>query len=260
MRVESSHRVLGIEAGRRRHDLRRAEEQERQEAVEPTDVEQRLTGQPDIVLRRVQLVDPAQRAHDEAAVAEQCAFRATSGARRVHHERNVLLRHLRPGSERLGLGERALIILTHRQPDRERRECEVRQFRADDEADGVRVAKDVRDLVPCEADVHRHGGRACAVAREQRLDELEAVVKKQSDAVARADATCDERAGQTIGACVELREAPRLAAEGERRLVRVQAHAAADELGEDQPPRAIKCLMSLQIIDVLAFVDQHPTS
>ena len=45
-------------------------------------------------------------------------------------------------------------------------------------------------------------------------------MKKQSDAVARADATCDERAGQTIGACVELREAPRVAAEGERRLVR----------------------------------------
>jgi len=43
-------------------------------------------------------------------------------------------------------------------------------------------------------------------------------------------------AGQTIGACVELRKAPPVAAEDERRLVRVQAHAAADELRKYEPP------------------------
>jgi hypothetical protein len=93
------------------------------------------------------------------------------------------------------------------------------------------------------------------VAREQRLDELETVVEEQRDAVARADAAREERAGQTIGPRIELREAPRFAAEDERRLVRVQARAAADELGEYQPTRPLKCLMSIQILDGSAFVD-----
>jgi hypothetical protein len=87
------------------------------------------------------------------------------------------------------------------------------------------------------------------VAREERLDELETVVEEQRNAVARADAARDERAGEAIGPRVELSEALPLAPGDERRPVRVQTRAATEELGKYQPARTLECLMPIQILD-----------
>ena len=95
MSLDEAQGGLRVERARRGEDHGCPENEKREEAIDPADVEQRLTRQPHVVLARSHLVDPAQRARHEVAVRQDRSLRPAGRSRRVTHERRIVLEHVR---------------------------------------------------------------------------------------------------------------------------------------------------------------------
>ena len=107
--------------------------------------------------------------------------------------------------------------------------------RVSDQGAAPESREDVGDLVGRQAEVDRHGAPRRAVAREQRLGELEPLWSSSATRSPAPHARGREHRREARGALVQARVRARLVAEDERRALRVSAPAAADQLGQDQP-------------------------
>ncbi len=170
---------------------------------------------------------------------EHRALRPAGRTRRVTDERGVVLGQPRLLGARRRLADPLLVGAA----DVERqRDAEVARARAVDQRSGARVAQDESDLVGGEAEVDRDRDRSEQVRRQQRLGELEAVVEKQRDAVAAADALGLEDHCEPGRAVVQAGVCPTVLAEHQRGAIGMRAAAAPDQLGQHQPAGAVERL------------------
>ncbi len=112
--------------------------------------------------------------------------------------------------------------------------------RVADERLGAGVGQNEADLVGGEPDVDRNGDRPEPVAGQQGFDELDPVVEEQGDSVTGLDPAGCQDGGQSLRAIAELGVRADHATEDHRRVVRLGAAGAADQLRGHQPTRLIE--------------------
>ena len=174
--------------------------------VERADVVERPAREPDVVAREPELGDVRVVLPREIGVRDHYALRATRRARRVHQTVEVVAGYgrARRGVARGQVGE-AVPARNARPGDADAREVgqaaggvvgEVDELGVADEGACLRVLEDEPELGRGEAPVDRHRDRAEVVGREDRREELDAVVGEQADDVARADVARLQPAGE----------------------------------------------------------------
>lgn len=103
-----------------------------------------------------------------------------------------------------------------------------------DQRHRTRIGQYVLDLVGGQTEVDRDGDGAASMTSEQRLDELDPVVEKQRDPIARLDAACVEDRGEARGAIVKLGLSADLLAEHDGGMVWPGPACSARELRQDE--------------------------
>ena len=164
---------------------------------------------------------------------EHRSLRPARCAGRVTHERGVVVEHVRRLASGWGGGHHLLV----RRPDLEHhpdRAGPGRRRVADQHA-RARVSQHVLDLVGRQAEVDRDRHRAEPVACEECLQELDAVVQQQRDAISGLHAVAGEDRGDPGGAIVKLGVRSGVVAEYHREMVRTRSARPARELGQRQP-------------------------
>ena len=163
---------------------------------------------------------------------EHRSLRPARCAGRVTHERGVVVEQIRRLAARWGGGDHLLV----RRPDLEHgpdRAAPGWRRIADQDA-RARVSQDVLDLVGRQAEVDRDRDRAEPMTGQKCLDELDAVVQEQRDAISRLNAGAREDSGDPGGAVVELRVRSGVVAEHDCEMVRTGSASPARELGQRQ--------------------------
>ena len=107
--------------------------------------------------------------------------------------------------------------------------------RVGDQRRRARIAEDVVDFIGRQAEIDRNRYRRQAMTREQRLDELDPVVKQQRNAIARLHAAPGEDRREPCRAIVELRMGQDVVAEHDGRVVRARPARPAGELRQHHP-------------------------
>ena len=151
--------------------------------------------------------------------------------RRVTHERDIVLEQFRRLATRWRGADGILIVpsdLEHQANLGPGRVAVV------DQRHRTRIGQYVLDLVGGQTEVDRDGDGAASMTSEQRLDELDPVVEKQRDPIARLDAACVEDRGEACGAIVKLGVGADLLAEHDGGMVRAGSARSARELRQNE--------------------------